>query len=405
MSEVKTTLPKQYEAVSDESGLVDLLIILARHKRLISTLPLGAAAIAAAISLALPNEYTGTTKLLPPQQAQSGAAALLAQFGGVAGGIAGAAASAAGLKNPNDLYIGMLKSRTIGENLIKRFDLKKVYDTDSQERALKILESHTTITSGKDGLIVIEVDDPRQEKVADIANGYVEELVSLTKVFAVTEASQRRMFYEHELETAKNNLAKAEIALKGSLDKHGVISVDVESEGRIETVAQLRAQISAKEIQRNSMQAFVTSAHPDLRRVEEELSSLRAELSRLENGKGNTADNSAKDDKQAGLENIQGLRDVKYHQMLYELLAKQYEVARLDEAKDSELIQVLDRAVKPEKKSSPKRALITILTALVAGFAAVSWAMIVEIKKRKLRSPESAARWALLMSSLRIRKS
>lgn len=403
------TLATPEQLNEDSANLVDLLIVLAKKKKWLIAVPLMAAIVAAAISFAMPNVYTATTKLLPPQQAQSGAAALLAQLGGGFGGGVGAAAGAAGLKNPNDLYIGILRSRTIADKLIARFDLKKVYDTESQEKARKLLEVNTAITSGKDGLISIEVDDLNQKKVADIANAYVDELVSLTRVFAVTEASQRRVFFERELETAKNNLANAEMLLKSSLESRGVISVDVESGAVLETVAKLKAQISAKEIQRNSMQAFVTRTHPDYQRVDEDLRSLREELSRLQNGSGNGDDDTLtgknKSTTQAGLANIKVLRDVKYYQMLYELLAKQYEAARLDEAKDASIIQVLDRAVQPERKSSPKRALIVMLTTVITAFAVACWIIIVNQQRRQLRIPAKAAQWAQLRSYLRFGKS
>ena len=169
-------------------GLIDLAIVLARHKKLVIGLPIFAAVFAAVVSFLLPNIYTATTKVLPPQSGQSSSAALLAQLGGVAGGIAG---GITGLKNPADLYVGMLKSRTVADALIKRFDLSKVYDQTLQSRAREQLASNTAIAAGKDSIITIDVDDMGPQRAADIANGYVEELFKLTTVMAVTEASQR----------------------------------------------------------------------------------------------------------------------------------------------------------------------------------------------------------------------
>jgi uncharacterized protein involved in exopolysaccharide biosynthesis len=382
------------EAVGPGIGFLDLMIILAKRKKRVIAFPLVAAVIAGGISLALPNVYKASARLLPPQQSQSGAAALLSQLGGAAN----LAAGFAGLKNPNDVYVAMLKSRTVADRIIERFKLKKVYDTESLERARKDLEADTAIVSGKDGLISIEFEAEDRELVAPLANAYVEELLRLTRVLAVTEAGQRRIFFEHQLEQAKNNLASAEAALKGGLDTKGVVSVDSQSRAIVETVSRLRAQISAKEIQLNSMRAFLTPTHPEFRRTEEELSSLRAELSKLENGQqGNDAGTG---DKQGGLENIKLLRDLKYYQMLYELLAKQYEVARLDEAKDPSVVQVLDTAVQPEKKFKPRRSLIVLLTAVLALFAGICSAFVVEAKERAFRSPKTAARWLELRTYL-----
>jgi tyrosine-protein kinase Etk/Wzc len=257
--------------------------------------------------------------------------------------------------------------------------------------------------SGKDGLITIDVEDGDKKRVVMLANSYVEELLKLTKVLAVTEAAQRRVFYERQLEIAKDNLATAEMALKGAIDTGGVISVDGSSKAIVETVGRLRAQISASEIKLSSLKAFVTTDNPEYQRTNEDLNSLRAELSKLENGRPGGGLPATDGRKQAGLESIKILRDVKYYQMLYELLAKQYEVARLDEAKDTSLIQVLDTAIEPERKVKPKRAIIVLMTAVFAFFAAVVWAFIAEAKLRTLEVPETAAQWAKFRMYLGLR--
>ena len=390
-----STEPGKVEAAS-EFTILDLLIVLAKHKKLILGLPLAVAVISAGISLALPNAYQATTKLLPPQQPQSGASALLSQLGGAAG-----LAGMGGLKNPGDLYIGILKSRTVTDNLVARFDLKMRYDTKSQEAARNRLQGSTVIVAGKDGMITVAVEDQDQKFVAGLANAYVDELQRLTRTLAITEASQRRVFFERQLETAKNNLAKVEMSLKGAMDTRGVISVDSESRAILETAARLKAQVSLKEIQLGSMRAFVTAQNPEFRRVTEELGSLRNELAKLEGGRAGVAQPS--ENNQAGLDNIQLMRDLKYYQMLYELLAKQYEVARLDEAKEPSLIQVLDPAVEPERKSKPKRALIVLAATLMSGFAAVVWVFFSTAKQRAMAVPAQAARLNELKSYLRFK--
>jgi uncharacterized protein involved in exopolysaccharide biosynthesis len=391
---------------SNDMGFVDMLIALVRHKKVILGWILAAALVSAGVSMVLPNEYRATVKLLPPQQTQGGASMLLSQLGG----LAGAAAGAAGIKSPADLYVAMLKSRTVAERLNDRFSLQKHYGFESKEKTWDRLDANTVITAGKDGLIVIQVADKDQQLVASLANGYVEELVRLTKSLAVTEAAQRRLFFEQELERAKNNLAKAEIALRGAIDQHGVVSVDTESHAQLETIARLRAQVSAKEIERDSMKAFVTPNHPEYRRVEESLNSLRVELARLENGRaaagsdrGATAGGNDAPANANGVQNIQLLRDVKYYQMLYELLAKQYEAARLDEAKDSSVIQVLDPAIRPERRAKPQRALIVIVSTMLTALVVVAVVMLQEAKRRWLCSPSASSRWNELKSNLRFK--
>lgn len=377
--------------------LVDVLIVLARRKKLLIGFPLLVAVLATAVVLMLPNIYSATAKLLPPQQAQSGAGALLAQLGGASG----LASGLAGVKTQGEIYIGMLKSRTVADKLIERFALKNKYETLSQDRARQSLGANTSIGAGKDGMISILVEDKDQKFVAQLANGYVEELQRLSATMAITEASQRRLFFERQLVAAKDKLAKVEMALKSGLDSRGVISVDSESRAILETSARLKAQVSAKEIQLGSMRAFVTAQNPEFQRVNEELSSLRSELAKLEGGRSTTA--PLGDVSQAGMENIQLMRDLKYYQMLYELLAKQYEVARLDEAKEPSVIQVLDAAVEPERKSAPRRALIVIGAFLVAFLAALIWALLSALRQRAMLVPAEAARWNELQALFRFK--
>jgi uncharacterized protein involved in exopolysaccharide biosynthesis len=397
MNEVKTVTPGVVSGNETGFGLFDLVIALARRKKLIVGLPIVVAALAAVASGLLPNVYQANTKLLPPQQSQSGAAALLSQLGGVAG----AAAGVAGIKAPNDLYIGMLRSRTVADQIISKFDLKKVYEVDTLERARKKLEEKTYIISGKDGLISIAVEDNDPQRVAQLANGYVDQLNKLTQALAVTESSQRRIFFEQQLLMAKNNLAAAEMKLKGVLDTRGIVSVDSDSRSIVETIGRVRAQLSAKQIQLDSMNAFVTENNPEYKRVEQELSSLRSELSKLENGRPAVAGNADAGSKRAGINGISLLRDVQYYQMLYDLLAKQYEVARLDEAKDPSIIQVLDPAIKPERKSKPNRSLLVLVSAAISFLLVLAWGLFSELKRHALTKPQTAARFAALKANLK----
>jgi tyrosine-protein kinase Etk/Wzc len=384
------------DIVQDEVRVVDLLIVLAKHKRLLLGLPLAAAVLAAVVAMILPPVFRANATLLPPQGQSSAAGALLSQLGGAASLLSGAA----GIRNPSDVYIGMLKSRTVSDKLIKRFDLLKVYETDSPEKARLRLTGNTTVTAAKSGLITIEVDDRDRERSARLTDAYIEELMNLTKVLAVTDAAQRRLFFERQLTQAKNNLASAEMRLKQALDTRGMVSVDTETQAVLTTVAQLRAKISAKEIQLNSMQAFVTPNNVEYKRVDEELRSLKTQLGQLENGRPGSPHINTPE----GLENIQALRDVKYFQMLYELLAKQYEVARLDEASDSSVIQVLDQAAVPEMRAAPKRTMIVLLSAALAMIVAVALAFTKEGLARTRRRPGASDEWAELATHLRIRK-
>ena len=373
----------------DEINVLDLAIVIAKHKKLVIGVPLIAAVVAAGISLLLPNIYTGVSRILPPQQNQSTAAAMLNQFGTLAG-IAGQSLGV--VRNPSDLYVGMLKSRTIADNLIARFDLKTIFDSKYESESRKTLESMTRVAAGRDSIIVIEVEDKDPGRAADLANGYVEELTKLTGVLAVTEASQRRLFFERQLALARQNLSAAEIATRQGLEKGGLAKVDEQGRAMIEVTARLRGQISVKEVQINSMRAFATDRNPELRMAQQELDALKRELARIEGESPQAGPGKTDAITNTGLDNLRRLRDMKYYETVYELLAKQYEIAKIDEARDAGLIQVLDKAVPADRKSRPKRAVIVIVTALVAGFLAVLWAFFREAEQRVRQNPQQAER-------------
>jgi tyrosine-protein kinase Etk/Wzc len=387
---------------STEAGitLLDLLIVLAQRKTFVLGIPLLAAIAAAILSLLMPNIYTGVAKILPPQPSQSSASAVLAQLGAVAG----LAGGVTGIKNPNDMYVGMLKSRTVAENLIRRFELNKVYETKYQSNTVKQLGAMSTITSGKDGIITITVDDKDPKRAADLANAYIDELYKLTGVLAVTEASQRRLFFERQLAQAKENLIRAEASARQSLEKGGITQVEGQGRAMVENIGRLRGQITVKEVQVGAMRAFAAERNPELLLAQQELEVMKRELAKMEGvgdvrGTGNSAVNSSR-----GIDSLSLLRDVKYYETIYDLLAKQYELTKIDEAKDSALIQVLDKAIEPDRKSKPWRALIVVLSTLAALIAAILWAFYREVTARAMLDPRHAPRLQTLQRYLSWRR-
>jgi len=388
----KGSTSEEDESPEDEINLLDLLIVLAKHKRIVLGVPLAAGILAAIVSLLLPNIYTGTTRILPPQQSASAASALLSQLGGALGGIGGAAGGALGIRNPNDLYIGMLRSRTVADNLITRFELNKVYRQELQSNTRLALQGNTSIAAGRDGIITIEVDDKDPKRAAELANAYVEELMKLTRVLAVTEASQRRLFFERQLLQVKDNLTASEVAARQGLQKGGLAQVDAQGRSMIEVTARLRAQISAKEVQLGSMRTFAAEGNPELQRTQQELEALRRELGRVEGSSPIAAVGKGEASGSSGLDNLGRLRDVKYYEFLYELLAKQYELAKIDEAKDATVIQVMDPAIEPDRKSKPNRTLIVLLAALGAFLLGILAAIIREAIAKAASNPQQADR-------------
>ena len=293
----------------------------------------------------------------------------------------------------------MLKSRTVADNLISRFELGKVYDEDRLSDVRKRLEKETTIGAGRDGIIAVEVDDKDPKRAADLANAYVDELKKLTKVLAVTEASQRRLFFEQQLLQAKDSLTGAEIAARQGLQKGGIAQVDAQGRSMIEVTARLRAQVSVKEVQLGAMRAFATEGNPEVQRTQQELEALRRELGRIEGSSQSGPAGKADSAGGTGLDSLGRLRNVKYYEFLYEMLAKQYELAKIDEAKDAVVIQVVDVAIPPDRKSKPLRVLIVVLVGLTVGFVMILWVLIKEWTERA--PPQERVKLRTLQSFLR----
>jgi uncharacterized protein involved in exopolysaccharide biosynthesis len=297
-------------------------------------------------------------------------AALASQLGNM-GGMAALAGGSLGLKNPNDMFVAMFKSRTVEDAMVQHFGLMQEYHAKYSSDARKAFEAHATVDgSGKDSLIRISVEDRDPRHAADIANGYVDQFRLQSQHLAITEASQRRLFFEQQMEQAKDNLANAEEAMKQTEQKTGVIQLDSQARALIESAASLRAQVAAKEVQLQGMRTYATGENSQVVQAQQELESMRAQLARL-GGSEDSASGGIIVPKgqvpEAGLEYVRKLRDVKYNETIFDILARQFEVAKLDEAKQGALVQVVDPAVPPDKRSFPKRGLIVIV-ATAGGF-------------------------------------
>ena len=351
-----------------EVSLLDMLIVLAKRKRLIAGTTVALALLALIVCLLIPNKYKATATLLPPQQQTSLASTMASQMSsGVAviGALAGK--DLGGLKNPSDLYVGMLKSRSVADALIQRFALMDVYHRKRLSDARKRLEKATEIEAAKNGLLIISVEDKDRKRAADIANGYVEELRRLTSTIAVSEAGQRRLFFEQQLRKAKDDLVDAEIAFKETEEKTGAIHMDAQARVTISAIATMRAQIAAIQVQLQAMRSFATSQNPDVILLEQELAAQRTQLAELEKRQSATPGNiqmPAGMIPEVGLQYIRRLREVKYYEAIFALLARQFEAAKLDEAREGAVIQVVDKAVEPDHASFPSPVLSVILAAL-----------------------------------------
>jgi uncharacterized protein involved in exopolysaccharide biosynthesis len=334
----------------DSLSLLDLALPLIESWKLWILGSLAAGLAALGIAFLMTPVYTARTTFLPPQQQQSGVASALASLGGLAG-----LAGAAGIKSPADQYVALMQSVTAVDRLIDQFQLQQVYESKYRFQARKELEQNTRITVGKkDGLISVEVDDTDAQRAAALANAYVDELRRMTSVLAVSEAQQRRSFFEKELKDARDQLGKAQLALQASGFTVGALRA--EPKAAAESYARLKAEVTAAEVRTQVLRGSLADSAPEVQTQLAQLSALRTQLARLEQAT----------DSSVGPDYVSKYREFKYRETLFELFARQYEIARVDESREGALIQVVDVAMPPEYKSKPKRALIAVAATMLS---------------------------------------
>jgi uncharacterized protein involved in exopolysaccharide biosynthesis len=220
------------------------------------------------------------------------------------------------------------------------------------------------------------------------------------QTLAVSEASQRRLFFEKQLASAREQLVSAELALRKAIETKGIAGVDAQSRAVVSTVEQLRAQIAVREIQIDAMRSFATQQNPETVRLRQEVASMKSELARLEGGRPEANGNTSP----AGLDNIRRLREMKFLEFTAELLTKQYELAKIDEANDAILIQLVDKALPPDEKSAPKRTMIVLASALATTILAMFLAFAAEAMERARKDSDGARRLSALRQHLRWRQ-
>lgn len=352
--------PEGWAAPTDDEtvDLLDIAYLLRANLKLLVIAPLVAGLAALGATYLITPTFTARTTFLPPQQQQGMAATALASLGA----LAGLAGGAAGIKSPADQYVSLMQSTTVQDRLIDQYNLMQVYDTEYRYEARKTLRDNVSISLGKkDGLISVEVDDEIPQRAADLANSHVEELRRMTNLLAVTEAQQRRAFFEEQLQRSKRRLSEAQQALQASGFTQGALKS--EPKAAAESYARLRAEVTAAEVRLQTMRSFLSETAPELLQQQANLAALRSQLARAEQAAEPGADSDY----------IGRYREFKYEETLFELFARQYEMARVDESLEGGLVQVVDRASPPERKSRPKRVLAAIGATLVTALALCVW--------------------------------
>ena len=388
--------------VGEEVHLLDLVILLSKRRKFIAWFTFAATVVAVITVLLLPSQFTAETTVLPPGQNSSLSSGLLGQLGGT-GALASVAGASLGMKNTGDMYVALFRSRTIEEALIQRFGLMQRYHAKKMSGARSALEGHTKVVLGaKDGLIYISATDRDPQEAAALANGYVDEFKKRSADLAITEASQRRVFFEQQMLDAKEHVAAAEEAMKNTQQSTGVFEIDSQARSLIESAAALRAQVVAKEVQLQSMRSYATEDNPEMILAQQQLSALKSQLAELA---GNNQDVGAGlivpkgRIPEAGLEYIRKVRDLKYYVTISELIARQFEMAKLDEARQGAVIQVVDTAVPPDTRSFPKRTILVLAVLLASCVCACVWSIVSEGFHRLKTSKENRHRMEMLRAT------
>jgi uncharacterized protein involved in exopolysaccharide biosynthesis len=331
-------------------GLGEVLDLLREHLKLLAVGPLAVGVLALGVTYLIPPTFTASTTFLPPQQQQSSAASALATLGAL-GGLAG---GVAGVSSPGERYVALMQSVTLSDRIIDHFKLMDVYDAKFRVDARTALAGNVRITLGKkDGLMTIQVDDEVPQRAADIANRYVDELRRLTGTFAVTEAQQRRAFFEKHLQQSRDRLAQAQQALEASGFSPGALKA--EPRAAADAYARLKAETTGAEMRLSLLRGTLADGAPEVRQQLGTVMALREQLARAESATSTSG----------GPDYVGRYREYKYQETLFDVYARQFELARSDESREGALIQVVDPAVPPERKSKPKRVMTAVITTLV----------------------------------------
>lgn len=359
----------------EEINILELLRVIVRQRALIIRVTLVVALISVITSLCMKSVYTAKASILPPQKDMAGgaAAALLGQLGGLgdlATGLSGGGSSG--------LYMGILKSRSVADAVIQRMDLHKELKTKNQDDTRKKLKKIVQFKAGKDGIIDItaELDDPA--RAAKLANVFIEELQKKSLTLNLTKAGLERNFLEKRLTVVKQELKTAEESMKNFQEQHKTIKADTQAALAIGGIAQLNAEIVLTEVKLAALRSSMTDESPQVKNLLAILSQLKGQLASKSGGSSDGVIPSVGAAPSIGVEYVRRLRDLKVQEAIFEQLTKQYELAKLNEARDTSTLQVLDEAVPPLRRSKPMRSLIVMLSGFSAFFCSILYVLIRE---------------------------
>ncbi len=401
MSLPENTTPEHPTAVTEQpvvqpATFFDLLLTILEYKKMIFGTSFAVAVVTAILSLFMSNIYTAKTLILPGDEGKGLMSAMLGQLGGLSNLAGGALGGALGGPTKTDLYITMLKSETVKDQLIDKFKLMEVFEAKKRSNIYRRLDAISKISAGKkDGVITITVDNKDPKLAAELANAYVDALGKLVTDLGMAGAGDNRLFLEKRLAEAKVDVSKAEDNLKRFQTANKAISVPDQVRASFEGIAQLRAQLTLQEIQLGMLQRQFTDNSQEVKTAKAGIASLRRQIATLEGGgNGNNVLPAVGAMPQLGQEYVRLMREFKIQEAVLEMLTKQYELAKISEGKDVSPIQIIQKAKVPDRKSRPARSKIVLATSFIA-LVGSAYSVFLQ-KKITDMSEEKKLRWVKL---------
>ncbi len=379
----------------DEVNLLDYWRVLTKRKWLI----LGVTFISAFVTgfycyFIATKIYQSRASILAPKESSDGGMGLAAALAGSGAGQFLAGLIPTGGTN-RDAFVAILKSRTMAEELVDRFKLKEYYNATFKEQAIRTLENVTDIAVSKEGVISVTIEDKDPKLAADIANAYVSQLDRLFVKMGTTEGSRQRAFIADRLEKTEKALREAEDALRRFQEENKAVVLTEQSRGAIDATAKVRGEIAAAEVQLEAMRSYATEDNPNVIQQRKLVQELKRQLAQMQYAKLDLPAESGGSGQgrqefhvpfgkipELGMELIRLTREVKVQEAVFTLLTQQFEQAKLQEAKDTPTVQILDRAVPAEQKSRPRTVMSMALSGMLSLFVTVFLAFFLEYVER-----------------------